>query len=77
MDKWVPALRLTGIGFYIVVCILAGAFGGYWIDGRLDTAPWFLLGGLLAGLGLAAYGVYRMVQPLMKDNQDNDKENGE
>jgi ATP synthase protein I len=75
MDKWVPALRLTGIGFYIVTCILAGTFAGLWIDNRLDTAPWFLLGGLLTGLGLAAYGVYRMLRPLLRSDDNQTKEN--
>jgi ATP synthase protein I len=75
MANWVPALRLTGIGFYIVLCILGGTFAGLWIDKRLDTAPWFLLGGLLAGLGLAAYGVFRMLRPLLRGDDNHTKEN--
>ena len=75
MGNWVPALRLTGIGFYIVTCILAGTFAGLWIDNRLDTAPWFLIGGLVTGLGMAGFGVYRMVRPLMNADRDSDKEN--
>jgi len=75
MASWVPALRLTGIGFYIVICILGGVFAGLWIDGRLNTAPWFLLGGLLAGVGLAVYGVFRMLRPLLRGDDNQTKEN--
>ena len=74
MDKWVPALRLTGIGFYIVICFLLGTGAGLWLDDKLNTAPWLLIGGMLAGLAIAVYGVYRMIRPLLNDNQD--KENG-
>lgn len=73
MDNWVSALRLTGIGFYIAICILLGVGGGLWLDNRFNTGPWLLITGMCFGLFLAVYGVYRMVRPLM--NQKNDKEN--
>ena len=74
MNKWASALRLTGIGFYIAVCILIGVLSGLWLDNKLNTRPWLMLAGLLFGLVLAIYGVYRMIQPLMNDKSD--KENG-
>ena len=74
MNRWAAALRLTGIGFYIAACILIGVFTGLWLDNKLDTRPWLMIGGLLVGLAVAVYGVYRMIRPLMNDKQD--KENG-
>jgi len=74
MDRWAAALRLTGIGFYIAACILIGVLTGLWLDNKLDTGPWLMIGGLVAGLVIAVYGVYRMIRPLMNDKQD--KENG-
>jgi ATP synthase protein I len=74
MDRWIPALRLTGIGFYIAACILIGVFTGIWLDNKLNTNPWFMLGGLVFGLVIAVYGVYHMIQPLLNNKQD--KENG-
>jgi ATP synthase protein I len=74
MGRWRAALRLTGVGFYIAICILLGTWAGLWIDGKLGTKPFFLIGGLVAGLVVALYGVYRMIQPLMNNTQD--KENG-
>ena len=73
MKEWVSALRLTGIGFYIVVCILLGTGGGLWLDDRFGTGPWLLLAGLVSGLCLAVFGIYRMVRPFL--NHKGDKEN--
>ena len=74
MNRWAAALRLTGVGFFIAACILIGVFGGLWLDDKFDTEPLFTIGGLLVGLVIAVYGVYRMIRPLMNDRQD--KENG-
>ncbi|MCK4863212.1 MAG: AtpZ/AtpI family protein [Dehalococcoidales bacterium] len=71
MNKMIPALRLTGIGFYIGICIAGGAFAGWKLSGE---KPLFMIIGLLVGLVVAVYGVYRMIRPLMNNNQD--KENG-
>jgi ATP synthase protein I len=72
MNRWVPAFRLTGIGFYIVTCIVGGTFVGWWLGGK---RPVFMIIGLVVGLVLAVYGVYRMIRPLLEDNHN--KENGE
>ena len=69
MRRWELALRLTGVGFYIGTCIVGGVLVGLWLDEKLSTRPLFLIGGLLLGLVVAFYGVYRMVRPLMNDNQ--------
>jgi ATP synthase protein I len=74
MNRWAAALRLTGIGFYIVACILLGVFSGLWLDGKLDTSPLFIILGLVLGLGLAVFGIYRMIRPLMTDKQDREKD---
>jgi ATP synthase protein I len=72
MDKWMPALRITGIGFYIAACIVGGILVGWWLG---DKKPVFLIIGLLIGLALAGYGVYRMIKPMINDKTNN-KENG-
>ncbi len=71
MNKWIPALQVTGIGFYIAACIVGGTFAGWWLGGK---RPLYLIIGLLVGLVLAVYGAYRMIRPLIKINDD--KENG-
>ncbi|MGD0795190.1 MAG: AtpZ/AtpI family protein [Dehalococcoidales bacterium] len=74
MNRWAAALRLTGIGFYIAACILIGIFAGQKLDSKVHTAPLFILLGLVLGLGMAVFGVYRMIRPLI-DKQG--KENGQ
>jgi len=71
MNKWAPALRLTGIGFFIVLCILGGTFAGHWLDGKLGTHPWILIAGLFAGIIIAGYGVYRMLSPFLRNKEDD------
>ena len=71
MNKWIPALQVTGIGFYIAACIVGGTFAGWWLGGK---RPLYLIIGLLVGLVLAVYGAYRMIRPLFKNSRD--KENG-
>ena len=71
MSRWVPALRLIGVGFYIAACILIGTFTGLCLDNRFDTS-FFVIVGLIFGLIVAAYGVYRMLVPLVSKQ---DKEN--
>ncbi|MFC1942218.1 AtpZ/AtpI family protein [Chloroflexota bacterium] len=73
MKRWVAALRLTGVGFFIGLCILSGTFAGLWLDSKLNTEPIFMIAGLLAGLVVAIYGVYRMLQPLLGSDGDEEK----
>jgi ATP synthase protein I len=74
MNRWVAALRLTGIGFYIAASILIGILAGLWLDGKLDTKPLFIILGLVLGLGVAVFGVYQMIRPLMIDKQEKGKD---
>ena len=72
MNRWVAALRLTGVGFFIGGSIVLGIVAGLWLDNRLDTKPVFILVGLVLGIVVAAYGVYQMLLPLIKNR--NSKE---
>jgi F0F1-type ATP synthase assembly protein I len=49
------------IGFVLLVTTLGGTLLGYWIDGQLHTLPLFAIGGFLAGAGIGAFGIYRLV----------------
>lgn len=74
MSRWVAALRLTGVGFFIGACIVLGTFAGLWLDGRLNTKPLFMIGGLIIGLVVAFYGVYQMIRPLMSNRRDKEND---
>ncbi len=77
--RWAEVLRLVGIGWYIAACILLGTLGGRWLGQKLDGESYktlFTFLGLFLGLIVAFLGVYRMLQLIMRDNKDSDKENG-
>ena len=73
MSRWVAALRLVGIGFFISGSILLGVVAGRWLDTKLNSEPLWIIVGLFLGLVIAFYGVYRMLLPFM--NKKQDKEN--
>ncbi|MFH1140461.1 MAG: AtpZ/AtpI family protein [Chloroflexota bacterium] len=64
------ALRLMGLGWYIAISIILGIVGGWWLDRWLGTLPIFTILGVIVGSGVAFYGVYRMILPLMGINAD-------
>ena len=66
MSRWGAALRLVGVGFYIGGCIALGVFAGLWLDNKLNTSLFWIVG-LILGLVVAFYGVYRLLLPLMGD----------
>jgi ATP synthase protein I len=54
------------IGMVLLVTTLAGVAVGYWADQRLGTLPVFVLVGFLAGAGIGAFGIYRLVTRFLK-----------
>lgn len=60
------AAPLLGLGTTLAVTVLAGLGGGYWLDGRLGTRPWFLLLGGMLGVGAALYHFLKTVAGLQK-----------
>lgn len=54
------------IGMVLLVTTLLGVAAGYWADQRLGTLPVFVLVGFLAGAGLGAVGIYRLVTRFLK-----------
>jgi ATP synthase protein I len=54
------------IGMLLLVTTLAGVAAGYWVDQRLGTLPLFVLVGFLAGAGIGALGIYRLITRFLK-----------
>ena len=67
MKRWVAALGLTGIGFYIAGAIILGLLGGLWLDSKLNSEPFFLIAGLILGIVVAFFGVYNMIRPFISN----------
>ena len=72
MSRWVAALRLTGVGFFIGGSILLGVVAGLWLDSKLNTEPILMIVGLILGIVVAFYGVYQMLLPLIGKKQDKE-----
>ena len=69
MSRWGAALRLVGVGFFIGGSIALGVFAGHWIDNRLNTSLFGVIG-LILGITVAFYGVYRMLLPFIGYRRD-------
>lgn len=50
---------LSGAGIQFAVTVALGVAGGWWLDGKLDTSPLFLIAGGLFGAVAAFYHLYR------------------
>ncbi len=69
-----PTVRLTGLGFYLALCIVGGVLGGVQLDGWLDTGRLFAVLGLFAGLALGLGGSVVLLLEVLKT--DDDKKEG-
>jgi F0F1-type ATP synthase assembly protein I len=74
MGRWRAALRLIGVGWYIGLCIFLGLWGGWWLDGKTGMTPLWIITGLILGLFIAVYGVFRMLLPIINNRQEKDKD---
>lgn len=70
MKRWVAALGLTGIGFFVAGSIILGVLGGRWLDNRLNSEPVWIIVGLILGILVAFFGMYNMLRPFIGNNQD-------
>lgn len=66
MRRWQAALRFIGVGWYVGLSILGGVLVGLWLDGKFNTRPLFVIIGLMLGIVVAFYGVYKMLALLAK-----------
>jgi F0F1-type ATP synthase assembly protein I len=63
-------LDLKGYGQYIQFGSQMGLsmslpiIGGFWLDGKLDSSPWFLLLGIFLGLASSVWTIYKLVVDL-------------
>ncbi|MBI4233757.1 MAG: AtpZ/AtpI family protein [Chloroflexi bacterium] len=64
------------MGWYVAFCIIGGILGGLWLDRRLGTGALFTLLGVVLGVVVASYGLYRMVWPMLAGNNSQAKNRG-
>lgn len=59
------ALRLTGLGWYVAICIVLGVVGGVGFDKLAGTSPLFTLLGTILGSIVAFWGLYKLILPVL------------
>ena len=64
------------LGLEIVLSILFGSYGGYWLDGKAHTAPALLIVGFVFGCAAAAKAVHRSLQEMKRESAREEKEEG-
>lgn len=67
MSSWVQALRITGLGWFVAICVVLGVLGGLWLDRHFGSTPVLTLVGTVLGAILAFYGIYRATRRFLKD----------
>ncbi len=73
MSRWQAALRLIGVGWYVGGCIVLGVLAGLWLDNKWNTKPILVIVGLILGIAIAFYGVYRMIIPNINNKRNKGK----
>ncbi len=73
MNRWQAAFRLVGVGWYVGACIVLGVIGGLWLDNKFNTKPILVIVGLILGVIIAFYGMYRMILPNINKKQNKGK----
>jgi F0F1-type ATP synthase assembly protein I len=57
----VSGTQFAGIGVQFGAVILVFTLAGYWLDKKLGTSPWFLLGCVFVGASAGFYSMYNRV----------------
>jgi F0F1-type ATP synthase assembly protein I len=67
---WGYFALFSEIGLVLLVTILVGVLGGYWVDQQLRTLPIFILVGFLAGLGAGTRAIYQLISGFLATFDD-------
>lgn len=64
------------LGIQITLCILFGAWGGHFLDGKFHTAPVLMIIGFFLGLGAAGKSVHESWKQMQKEALREEREQG-
>jgi F0F1-type ATP synthase assembly protein I len=72
-QDWKAVGSYGTVGIEVVLSVLVGFIGGYWLDGKLATKPWLTLIGLSYGIAAAARALYRAARRATKEAEELDR----
>jgi F0F1-type ATP synthase assembly protein I len=58
------------IGLVLLVAVLAGVLGGYWLDNQIGTLPVFALAGFFLGLAAGGRAIWRLITRFLASFED-------
>ena len=61
---------LAASGFQFVIIVLISLYGGLWLDRKLGSSPWGVLGGVLAGTTIGFIVLVRSARDAGKEMDD-------
>ena len=61
---------MAGAGFQLAVVLVAGLYGGQWLDRRFGTAPVFLYVGVASGAIGGITALYRQLMRVARDEEE-------
>jgi F0F1-type ATP synthase assembly protein I len=67
--------RLASVGIELSISTVIGLLGGQWLDGKLDTAPWLMIVGLVLGVTAGFRSLIRTAKQASRDTQTTEKPN--
>jgi ATP synthase protein I len=59
--RYYQTLSASSVGIEMAVAVVLGFFVGMWLDKQLGTAPWMMIGWLIAGFAAGLRAVFRHV----------------
>jgi len=62
--NWVRVVQFLILGWYVGFCIVGGIAVGVIVDAKMGTGPVLTVVGLIVGIVLAFFGLYRMVRSI-------------
>ena len=69
-SKTAVILRLTGVGWYVALCIGGGAVFGLMFDNKFGSEPIATIVGLAVGLVLAIAGMFKMLTAILSHEHE-------
>lgn len=62
--------RASVMGLHMVSGIIVGGLLGYWLDRTFDASPWFLLGGIVFGIGAGFRNLWLDAKILLRHGEN-------
>lgn len=73
-QDWKGLTSYGTIGLEFALSVLLMLFAGHWLDGKLDSHPWFALSGMALGAAAGARSGYRTLQRANRQAQAPEQE---